>query len=70
MSGQTVFTNKDNELKNIAEHHFEMLEDNNLMGKYGVTEHESKLEWKFDSIYDAIMATNYLCNHFEYCHRF
>lgn len=70
MSGQTVFTNKDEFLKNLAEHHFEQLEDNNLMGKHGVKEHESKIEWRFDSVYDAIMAANYLANHFEYCHRF
>lgn len=70
MSGQTVFTNKDEFLKNLAEHHFEQLEDNNLMGKHGVKEHESKIEWIFDSVYDAIMAANYLANHFEYCHRF
>lgn len=70
MSGQTVFTNKDEALKNIAQNHFEQLEDISLMGKYGVKDHESKIEWTFDSVFDAIMAANYLSNYFEYCHRF
>lgn len=70
MNGQTVFTNKDMELKAIAESHFALLEDNNLMDKFGVKEHESKLEWEFDSVWDAIQAANYLANHFEYVHRF
>ena len=70
MNGLIVFTNKDEGLRNIAESHFVALEDTNLMDKYCVTEHESKYEWKFESVFDAIMAANYLCNHFEYCHRF
>lgn len=70
MSGITVYTNKDEALKKIAENHFEQLEDVSLMGKYGVKDHESKLEWIFDSVYDAIVAANYLSNYFEYCHRF
>lgn len=70
MSGHIVFTNKDEGLRKLAESHFEALEDTNLMSKYGVKEHDSKLEWIFDSVYDAIMAANYLSNHFEYCHRF
>ena len=70
MSGQTVFTNKDEALKEIARNHFETLEDSSLMGKYGVKDHESKIEWTFDSVFDAIMAANYLSNYFEYCHRF
>ena len=70
MSGQTVFTNKDETLKQIAKKHFEILEDNHLMEKYGVKDHESKIEWTFGSVFDAIMAANYLSNYFEYCHRF
>ena len=70
MSGLTVFTNKDEGLKNIAQNHFEQLEDVCLMGKYGVKDHESKIEWTFDSVFDAITAANYLSNYFEYCHRF
>lgn len=70
MNGQTVFTNRDEGLRQIAEDHFAALEDVNLMGKYGITEHETKLEWTFDNVYEAIMACNYLANHFEYCHRF
>ena len=69
MSGHTVFTNKDESLKKIAENHFEQLEDVSLMGKYGVEDHETKLEWIFDSVFDAITAANYLSNYFEYCHR-
>ena len=69
MSGQTVYTNKDEVLKNIAQNHFEQLEDASLMSKYGVKDHESKIEWSFENIFDAIMAANYLSNYFEFCHR-
>lgn len=70
MNGTTVYTNKDEGLKDIAEDHFAALEDVNLMGKHGVKEHDSKYEWIFDNVYEAIMACNYLANYFEYCHRF
>lgn len=70
MSGLTVFTNKDEGLKNLAENHFEALEEVNLMNKPEVKDHDSKIEWSFANVYDAIMGANYLSNHFEYCHRF
>lgn len=70
MSGQAVFTNKDEALKNLVLHHFEQLEDSNLMGKFRAKDHESKIEWTFETVFDAIMAANYLSNYFEYCHRF
>ena len=70
MSGVTVFTNKDKALKDIAEEHFTQLEAVNLLGKHEVKDHDSKIEWSFENVFDAIMATDYLCNHFEYCHRF
>ena len=66
MSGHTVLTNKDNALRATAEGYFETYS----MGNFKVIEHKSKLEWRFDSLCDAIIAANYLCNHFEYCHRF
>ena len=70
MNGTTVYTNKDEGLKRIAEDHFAALEDVNLMSKHGVIDHDSKYEWKFDNVYEAIMACNYLANHFEFCRRF
>lgn len=70
MSGNVIYTNKDESLKNSVEEHFKALEEVGLMGGYKAIEHESKYEWKFENVYDAIMASNYLSNHFEYCHRF
>lgn len=70
MSGNVIYTNKDEALKNSVEEHFQALEAVGLMGEYKVIDHESKYEWKFENVFDAIMASNYLSNHFEYCHRF
>lgn len=70
MSGNVIYTNKDESHRESVEEHFQSLEAVGLMEEYKVIEHESKYEWKFENVYDAIMASNYLSNHFEYCHRF
>lgn len=71
MSGLTIITNKDEALKKKAKEHFEALKKNNLLyGSFEVKDHESKIEWIFKSYLDAVMATYYLCDYFEYCHRF
>lgn len=69
LAGKKVITNKDEGLKNIALNHFSQMEDINLMGKFNVVDHASIYEWIFDSVYDAIIAANYLANHFEFCQR-
>lgn len=70
MNGQTVYTNREEGNKRTARSHFEQMEDANLMDKWDVVDHESKLEWKFTSVWDAIQAAEYLANHFEYIRRF
>ncbi len=70
MTGLNVYTNKDESLKGYAKNHFSILEENNLIGKVETKDHDSKIEWNFESVYDAIIGANFLSNHFEYCHRF
>lgn len=70
MSGLIVFTNKDEGLKGYAKNHFSILKENGLIGEVKTKDHDSKIEWSFANVYDAIMGANYLSNHFEYCHRF